>query len=95
MSPEQSRGEALTPATDVFCLGLCLFELAAGRHPFASPFAQEVIAGIRDRPPPSLKRWRTDLPPGLIETIAALLSKDPITRPSAEQASQRFRSFAH
>jgi serine/threonine protein kinase len=95
MSPEQSRGEPLTPATDVFCLGLCLFELAAGRHPFASPFAQEVVDGIRTRPAPSLQRWRPDLPAAFAEVLAALLAKDSAARPSAEKTSERFRSLIH
>jgi serine/threonine-protein kinase len=93
MSPEQSRGEPLTAATDVFCLGLCLFEIAAGRHPFASPFTQEVIAGIRERPAPSIRRWRPDLPPALDETIGALLSKDSAARPCAEEAGEGFREL--
>jgi serine/threonine-protein kinase len=93
MSPEQSRGEPLTAATDVFCLGLCLFEIAAGRHPFASPFAQEVIAGIRERRAPSIGRWRPDLPPALDEVIGALLSKDSAARPCAQEAAKGFRAL--
>jgi serine/threonine-protein kinase len=93
MSPEQSRGETLTPATDLFCLGLCLFEIAAGRHPFASPSTEEVVAGIRDRSSPSLQRWRPDLPPSFGEVIASLLAKDAAVRPSAEMASERFRAL--
>src|SRR5262249_50057324 len=54
MSPEQARGEELTPATDMFCLGLCLFELAAGRHPFAANTAQEVLTAISQNPAPPL-----------------------------------------
>jgi serine/threonine-protein kinase len=94
MSPEQSRGEALTPATDIFCLGLCMFELAAGRHPFSSPFVQEVIAGIRELQAPSIRRWRTDLSTGLDEVIRSLLEKDPTNRPTAEEVSERFRALA-
>lgn len=93
MSPEQSRGETLTPATDIFCLGLCLFEIATGRHPFASPFAQEVIAGIRERPAPSIRRWRRDLSSHLDEVIAMLLAKDSASRPTAEEASEGFRAL--
>ena len=93
MSPEQSRGQTLTPATDLFCLGLCLFELAAGQHPFASPFVQEVLAGIRERPAPSLGRWRSDLPAAFSDLVAALLAKDPIARPTAETAATQFRAF--
>ena len=93
MSPEQSRGESLTPATDLFCLGLCLFELAAGQHPFASPFAQEVITAIRERSTPQLRRWRSDLPDAFADLVAVLLSKDPVARPSAKDAAAQFRSL--
>lgn len=90
MSPEQTRGETLTGATDIFCLGICLFELAAGRHPFASPFAQEVMAAIRETPAPALQRWRPDLPSAFTELIAELLAKDPLARPSADALRQKF-----
>lgn len=90
MSPEQARGDELTPATDLFCLGLCLFELAAGRHPFAANSAQEAIAAISQNPAPPLARWRPDLPTGLTEVIAALLAREPEARPSAEEAFVRF-----
>jgi eukaryotic-like serine/threonine-protein kinase len=93
MSPEQSRGELLTPATDLFCLGLCLFELAAGQHPFDSPFAQEVIAGICERPSPPLQRWRPDLPKALAEQLEELLAKQSAARPTAKEAAERFRSL--
>jgi eukaryotic-like serine/threonine-protein kinase len=92
MSPEQSRGDVLSPTTDLFSLGLCLFEVAAGRHPFASDFASEVIAGIRERPTPPLNRWRPDLPESWVLACAALLAKDPAQRPSAADAVRSFSS---
>jgi serine/threonine-protein kinase len=92
MSPEQARGEPLTAATDMFCLGLCLFELAAGRHPFGSPFVQEVITSICEHPTPPLQRWRPDLPVAFLETIASLLAKEAARRPAAEAAAGRFSS---
>jgi len=93
MSPEQVRGEPLTPATDLFCLGLCMFEIAAGRHPFASDFHREVMAGIRETGTPPLQRWRPDLPAALIGVIEGLLAKDPSERPSAEATFQRFKAM--
>jgi serine/threonine-protein kinase len=86
MSPEQSRGQPVGPASDLFCLGLCLFELATGAHPFASSFAQEVLAGIREKPAPDLARRRPDLPPALPTLVAALLAKAPEARPAAAAA---------
>jgi serine/threonine-protein kinase len=94
MSPEQSRGDELTPATDLFCLGLCLFELAAGRHPFFAESAQEVLVAIREAATPPLLRWRPDFPPALAEIVAALLAKEPAARPSAEEAFQRLQQLA-
>lgn len=62
MSPEQSLGDPVGPATDMFCLGLCLYELACGAHPFPSPFSQEVVAAIRENPTPDLARRRISSP---------------------------------
>ena len=93
MSPEQVRGEPLTPATDLFCLGLCLFEIATGRHPFASDFHREVMAGIVETPTPQLKRWRPDLTAALIGLVEELLVKDPSARSSADVTFQRFKSM--
>jgi eukaryotic-like serine/threonine-protein kinase len=94
MSPEQSVGASLTSASDLFCLGLCLFELATGSHPFAAPFVQEVVAGIRDTPAPDLKRRRADLPPELCGLLTALLHKQPEQRPTAADVYARLSALA-
>ncbi len=94
MSPEQSRGEELTPATDLFCLGLCLFEVASGRHPFAADSPQEVLFAIRQTPAPPLARWRPDLPAELAHLIAALLAKDPQDRPPAAEVFLRLKELS-
>lgn len=94
MSPEQARGEELTPATDLYCLGLCLFEVAAGRHPFASDSPQEVLASIRQSAAPPLERWRPDLPKELTEVVAALLAREPERRPSAQEAYLKLKGLS-
>lgn len=94
MSPEQSSGGPVTSASDLFCLGLCLFELASGQHPFPSPFAQEVVANIREAPTPDLGRRRPDLPAELVRLVMELLHKEPDARPTAVAVFQRLASLA-
>lgn len=83
MSPEQSLGETVTAASDLFCLGLCLYELATGSHPFASPSARDVQLRIRENPIPSLQQRRPDLPGDWILLVEQLLAKDPGRRSDA------------
>ncbi len=93
MSPEQLRGEPLTPASDMFCLGLCLYEATAGRHPFASHFVAEVTERIRNADVPPLRRLRPDVPEPLADLLGSLLAKTPEQRPSAAEAHQRFHAL--
>ena len=52
MSPEQARGEKVDARTDIFSLGVMLYEMIAGRAPFAGETTNEVIAALlRDEPP--------------------------------------------
>ncbi len=94
MSPEQTLGEILTPASDIFSLGLCLFELAARRHPFSATSTIEVMAEIRDQAAPALDRWRPDLPPTFHQLIARMLDKNPPKRPSATEVYSTLRALS-
>src|SRR5262245_36185766 len=76
MSPEQARGEKLDARTDIFSLGVTLYEMIAGRAPFAGATPSEVIAAIlRDAPPP-LSEYAPDAPLELEQTIGRTLRKD-------------------
>jgi len=88
MSPEQTRGESATSASDVFSLGLVLYELATGTNPFrsASPIdTAHAIAHDEPKPPSSLNRA---IPAALETLLLQMLSKDPRRRPSAMEADQ-------
>jgi serine/threonine protein kinase len=75
MSPEQARGERVDVRTDIFSLGVMLYEMAAGRTPFAGTTTNEVIAAIlRDSPPP-LAECAPDAPPGLEQIMGKALRK--------------------
>ncbi|MFE5513180.1 serine/threonine-protein kinase [Streptomyces sp. NPDC056529] len=79
MSPEQVRGERVTPASDVFCLGSVLVYAATGRAPFGTADSGVHATMFRiAHDEPDL----TDLPPELSGLIRACLAKDPAARPS-------------
>ncbi|MFN0152641.1 MAG: protein kinase domain-containing protein [bacterium] len=80
MAPEQVRGGAIDGRTDVFALGIVLYELATGRRPFDGSTAADVTSAIlRDAPAP-LMSARADLPADLDRIVARCLEKEPRAR---------------
>ena len=78
MSPEQLRGGALTPASDVFSLGCVIFEMLAGEMPFERDNPIEIIAAVvRDEP---FARSDVELPIEMRTLIERALAKDPKQR---------------
>ncbi|MDX2562643.1 serine/threonine-protein kinase [Streptomyces sp. TX20-6-3] len=85
MSPEQVRGDRLTPASDVFCLGSVLAYAATGRSPFGTADSGVHATMFRiAHDEPDL----TDLAPELSGVIRACLAKDPAARPSAAEIAE-------
>jgi serine/threonine-protein kinase len=80
MSPEQVKGQALDHRTDIFSLGVVLYEMTTGRRPFQGHSSADLFASIlRDRVPP-VTDLRADLPPDLARVIRRCLEKDPRQR---------------
>ncbi len=80
MAPEQIRGEAVDARTDLFSLGVLIYELAGGQRPFTGQSHADVSSAIlRDRPP-SLTSLRADLPGDLERIIGRCLEKNPRER---------------
>jgi DNA-binding winged helix-turn-helix (wHTH) protein/pimeloyl-ACP methyl ester carboxylesterase len=76
MSPEQARGLAVDPRSDVFSLGVVLYEMLAGRAPFEGPTSSDILVSILDREPPRLALAVADLPAELDRIVTKSLRKD-------------------
>jgi serine/threonine protein kinase len=80
LSPEQASGKATTPSTDVYSLGVVVYELLTGEVPFPGEnFVAIAMKHIND-PPPDLLEQRPDLPLRLAAAVDRALEKDPARR---------------
>ncbi len=80
MSPEQALGRALDHRTDLFSLGVVLYEMAAARLPFSGATASETMARICNSQPEALARFNYEIPEGLDRVVRKCLEKDPERR---------------
>jgi len=95
MSPEQIDAAQVDPRSDLYCLGLVLYEALAGRPPFASESPRELLNMQCTAPPPALPDdVRGQLPRGIERLILKLLEKAPADRPgSAEEVLAALEPF--
>jgi eukaryotic-like serine/threonine-protein kinase len=94
MPPEILRGEMATSASDVYSLGAFLYELWAGRHPFAAETPLEVFEAIECRVVEAPSAVCADVPREIDELILRMLDREPSERPSASEACGVFSRFS-
>lgn len=81
MSPEQLAGRRIDGRSDLYSLGVMLFQMLTGSLPFQADSMAALMYQIANQPAPDLSSLRPDLPPGLGQLLAAVLAKDPALRP--------------
>lgn len=80
MAPEQARGDRVGPGGDLFSLGIVLYEMAAGVHPFRRDDPHAVVHAILHDEPPPLRHRNPAAPAALERIVARLLRKEPVDR---------------
>ena len=81
MSPEQCLGQRVGARSDLYSLGVLLYEMIAGRPPFVDPLQSALLVKQATAPAPPLPRLRQDIPRSLALAIHSLLAKRPEDRP--------------
>jgi serine/threonine-protein kinase len=89
MSPEQAAGEAVDGRSDVYSLGIVLYQMLAGEPPFDGPTSASILAKQLTAQPPPITKLRSDVPPALAAVLDRMLAKEPADRfQTAAAASQ-------
>ena len=95
MSPEQISGRPLDHRTDIFSLGVVLYEMATGKQPFFGSSSADLITAILRDTPAAVTELRADLPTDLARIIRRCLEKDPRYRmQTARDVSNEFRDLS-
>jgi serine/threonine protein kinase len=79
-SPEQAAGGAPSPASDVYSLGVIMYEMLTGQLPFTASSPEELARLHREALPPSPRKFNPAIPVGLEQIVLKVLSKEPAAR---------------
>lgn len=80
LAPERLAGRPATPASDLYSVGVLLYEALSGRAPFEGPSPVAVAKAVQSELPPPLAELRPELPGGLIAAVERAMDKDPDRR---------------
>lgn len=94
LSPEQGCGELVSSPTDVFALGVVLYELLTGVHPFSAPSTMGMLGAILSKLAAAPSTHKRGLSSTLDMLVLQMLSKDAVARPTARAVSDTLRLYA-
>ncbi len=95
LSPEQARGETLTASSDLYSLGVVMFEMLTGQPPFVGPTAVSIAMQHASTNPPPLRKYNPAIPPIVEQLVLRALEKEPEDRfDSAAEMQQALRNCA-
>src|SRR5215470_511263 len=95
LSPEQARGETLTASSDLYSLGVVMFEMLTGRPPFVGPTAVSIAMQHATANPPPLRQFNPHVPRSVEQIVIRALQKEPEDRfHSAAEMQQALRQCA-
>jgi serine/threonine-protein kinase len=95
MSPEQARGDDVDVTTDIFSLGVVLFEMLSGQRPFAGTSELAMLHNLHFSKPRDLRQLSPDVPQGLANVVERMLEKEPGARiATMAEVRQELRPFA-
>jgi serine/threonine protein kinase len=94
MSPEQAEGRTVTHLSDVYALGVLLFEIFTGKLPFEADSLVRLAVMHAQEAPPAMETVRAGIPPAIQEIVSKCLVKDSTQRyQSADQVAEDLRAF--
>lgn len=86
MAPEQAKGEGVDARSDLWSLGVVLYEALTGKLPFQGSHPAAMMYAVLHEPHPSMASHRSNIPADLTSLIDRLLRKDPVQRPVGTKA---------
>ena len=89
LAPEQISGQPATPATDVYAVGVVLFEMLTGSAPFERSTPVATALAHREEAPPDVRTLRSDVPPRVAAVVTTALQKNPADRYHSAAEMQR------